>query len=202
MFYYISGKLVAVETSAAILDNGGIAYRLTISGATHAKLSAKIGGDAKLFTYLHIKQDGIELFGFFSQEELHAFELLISVSGVGPRAALSVLSQLSPEKFAIAVGTGDAKAISKAPGVGAKTAARIILELKDKIAKQLSVDTEEDNGSATVDFPAADAVEEARNALLVLGYTRGEAAAALKGIDVTLPLEAMITAALKKLMKT
>ncbi|MCQ2432115.1 MAG: Holliday junction branch migration protein RuvA [Clostridia bacterium] len=201
MFYYISGKLVLTEANAAVIDNQGIAYRLTISGSTHAKLSSKIGGDAKLFTYLNVREDGLDLFGFYTQEELNAFRLLISVSGVGPKAAMSVLSQMSPEKFAVAVGMGDTKAISRAPGVGAKTAARIILELKDKIAKQLSQEEAAQGFSGDDFLPAKSNVEEAVNALLVLGYTRGEAASVLKGMDPAMPLEEMITAALKKLVK-
>ena len=202
MFYYISGKLVLTEANAAVIDNQGIAYRLTVSGSTHAKLSSKIGSDAKLFTYLNVREDGLDLFGFYTQEELNAFKLLISVSGVGPKAAMSVLSQMTPEKFAISVGMGDTKAISRAPGVGPKTAARIILELKDKIAKQLSAETAETGFSDDVGIaPAANTAEEALNALLVLGYTRGEAASALRGADPALSLEDLITSALKKLMK-
>lgn len=201
MFYYISGKLVLTEANAAVIDNQGIAYKLTVSGSTHAKLSAKIGSDVKLFTYLNVREDGLDLFGFFTQEELNAYKLLTSVSGVGPKAAMSILSQMTPEKFAVAVGMGDAKAISKAPGIGPKIAARIILELKDKIAKQLSP-AEAAEGLGGDDFaPAASNAEEALNALLVLGYSRSEGAAALRGMDPSLTLEEMITAALKKLMK-
>ena len=200
MFYSITGTLVTTEINAAVIDNNGIAFYLTVSAKTHAKLSPKLGERVTLFTYLNVREDGLDLYGFYSQEELHAYRLLISVSGVGPKAAMSILSQMTPEQFALAVGTGDTKAISKSPGVGAKTAARIILELKDKIAKQLSSD---DDGLAqdTDLLPGKDNLSEAMNALLVLGYTRGEATAVLKTVDTTLTLEEMITAALKKLMK-
>ena len=200
MYYYISGILVTTEPNAAIVDNNGIAYRMTVSGTTLAKLSSKLNEKVKLFTYLNVYQDGIDLFGFWSQEELSAFKLLISVSGIGPKAAMSVLSQMTPEKLAIAVSCGDAKMISRAPGVGAKTAARIILELKDKLAKQISA---EDTGyvqKADLEVPENN-MTEALNALLVLGYSRGEAADVLKGMDPALTVEQMITAALKKLMK-
>ena len=200
MYYYISGILVTTEPNAAIVDNNGIAYRMTVSGTTLAKLSSKLNEKVKLFTYLNVYQDGIDLFGFWSQEELSAFKLLISVSGIGPKAAMSVLSQMTPEKLAIAVSCGDAKMISRAPGVGAKTAARIILELKDKLAKQISA---EDTGfvqKTDLEVPENN-MTEALNALLVLGYTRGEAADVLKGMDPALTVEQMITAALKKLMK-
>ena len=200
MFYSITGTLVTTEIAAAIIDVSGVAFYSNISAKTHAKLSSKLGEKVTLFTHLNVKEDALDLFGFISQEELHAYRLLTSVSGVGPKAAMSILSHLTPEQFAVAVGVGDTKAISKAPGVGAKTAARVILELKDKIAKQISA--EQENAPAETDLlPGRDNLSEAMNALLVLGYTRGEAASVLKTIDSTLSLEDMITAALKKLMK-
>ena len=200
MFYSITGTLVTTEIAAAIVDVSGVAFYCNISAKTHAKLSPKLGEKVTLFTHLNVKEDALDLYGFISQEELHAYRLLTSVSGVGPKAAMSILSHLIPEQFAVAVGTGDTKAISKAPGVGAKTAARVILELKDKIAKQISA--EQDAGPSETDLlPGRDNLSEAMNALLVLGYTRGEATAVLKTLDSTLSLEDMITAALKKLMK-
>ncbi len=200
MFYSVTGTLVTTEIAAAVVDVSGVAFYLSISAKTHAKLSPKLGERVTLFTYLSVKEDALDLFGFISQEELHAYKLLISVSGVGPKAAMAILSQLTPEQFAVAVGAGDTKAISKAPGVGAKTAARIILELKDKIAQQLS--SEEDAQTREdVLLPGRDTLSEATNALLVLGYTRAEAASVLKTLDPTLSLEDMITASLKKLMK-
>ncbi|MBP3919706.1 MAG: Holliday junction branch migration protein RuvA [Clostridia bacterium] len=199
MFYSITGTLVTEELNAAVIDNNGIAFYMTVSAKTHEKLSPKRGEKVTLYTYLSVKEDGLDLFGFFSQEELNAFKLLITISGVGPKAALSVLSCMTPEQFAVAVGTGDTKAISKAKGLGAKTAARIVLELKDKIAKQLAEDEPLDKGAALL--PGKDNLSEAINALLVLGYTRAEATSALKTVDTTLTLEEIITAALKKLMK-
>ena len=199
MFYSITGTLVTEEFNAAVIDNNGIAFYMTVSAKTHEKLSPKRGEKVTLYTYLSVKEDGLDLFGFFSQEELNAFKLLITISGVGPKAALSVLSCMTPEQFAVAVGTGDTKAISKAKGLGAKTAARIVLELKDKIAKQLAEDEPLDKGAALL--PGKDNLSEAINALLVLGYTRAEATSALKTVDTTLTLEEIITAALKKLMK-
>ncbi|MBQ3065437.1 MAG: Holliday junction branch migration protein RuvA [Clostridia bacterium] len=201
MFYSITGNLVTTELNAAVVDNNGIAFYLNISAKTHEKLSPKLGEKVTLYTYLNVKEDGLDLFGFFSREELMAFRLLITISGVGPKAAMSILSQLTPEQFACAVGMGDTKAISKAPGVGPKTAARIVLELKDKVAKQLSVDTETDMAGRQELMSGKDVLSEAMNALLVLGYTRGEAANVLKTVDPALSLEDTITAALKKLMK-
>ncbi len=199
MFYSITGTLITTELNAAIVDNNGIAYYMTISAKTHEKLSSKRGEKVTLFTYLNVREDGLDLFGFFAQEELNTFKLLITISGVGPKAALSILSQMTPEQFAVAVGTGDTKAIAKAKGLGAKTAARIVLELKDKIAKQIAEDEPLSGGAELL--PGKDNLSEAMNALLVLGFSRAEATTALKTVDTTLPLEAMITAALKKLMK-
>lgn len=199
MFYSISGKLVTMETAAAVIDNNGIAYYLQISGTTHARLASKLGAEAKLYTYLGVKEDGIDLFGFYTLEELNTFKLLISVSGVGPKAAMSILSMLTPEKFAMAVGTGNEKAL-KAPGVGPKIAARIVLELKDKVAREMSVSDAALGESVTL--AVGTNIDEAVNALMVLGYTRGEAAAALKGLTADMSIEELITAALKKLAKS
>ena len=132
MFYYLKGQLVFTEPTSAVVDCGGVGYKLTISTNTLAKLTS-LGEMVCLYTYFYVREDAVELFGFFSLEELSAFKLLISVSGVGPKAAMAVLSVLTPEKFALAVTTGDVKAISKAQGVGGKTAARVVLELKDKV---------------------------------------------------------------------
>jgi Holliday junction DNA helicase RuvA len=151
-----------------------------------------------------VREDGIELFGFENEMELSSFKLLISVSGVGPKAAMSILSLLTPEKFALAVCTEDKKTISKASGIGPKTAARIILELKDKLLKSVGdMDVSADTATelSTVSTNSGK-LSEAQDALMVLGYTRSEAQNALKGIDTSaLGLEDIIKAALKKLMK-
>ncbi|MBQ8398454.1 MAG: Holliday junction branch migration protein RuvA [Clostridia bacterium] len=181
MFYYLEGKLFLPELSTAVIDCGGVGYKLTISGTTRSAISLKVGQTVKLYTYLSVREDAMELFGFFEEEELTAFTQLISVSGVGPKAAIAILSVLSVEQLNRAVLTGDAKSISRAQGVGAKIAARVVLELKDKLAKALGVSAE--------DLPDAppesgvQALSDALNALMVLGYTRGEATAALKKID-------------------
>ena len=139
MFYYISGKLAMANPSTAVIDAGGVGYKLTISENTYNSLPTRHTVEsptAKLFTYMAVREDGIELFGFASEQELSSFKLLLTVSGVGPKAAISILSLLTPEKFALAVCTEDRKTISKANGIGPKTAARVILELKDKLMKE------------------------------------------------------------------
>ena len=200
MYYYISGELVLAEPNTAVVDAAGVGYQMTISGNTLGKLAGKVGTKIKLYTHLSVREDAMELYGFSTLEELSGFRMLISVSGVGAKSAVSILSLMSPESFAAAVMSGDAKAIAKAPGVGAKTAARIILELKDKMKKDFS---SEDTGSAAEDLlPANDNnLSEAANALMVLGYTRAEAAYALKGADPKADLEVLIKTALTKLMK-
>ena len=140
MFYYISGKLAHLDPTFAVVDAGGVGYKLTISGSTHAamphRLTVSEPPEVKLYSYMAVREDGVELFGFASEEELSSFKLLITVSGVGPKAALSILTQLTPQKLAIAICTEDKKAIAKANGIGPKTAARIVLELKDKLKQQ------------------------------------------------------------------
>lgn len=203
MIYSVTGELVLTEPSAAVISCGGVGYRMTVSGNTLSKLR---GGDQKgtvrLFTYLQVREDGLELFGFFDTAELDTFKLLISVSGVGPKAAISILSVLTPERLAIAVGCGDAKAISQASGVGNKTAQRIILELKDKVAKQTQIATGGDGISDTAVSAPGGKLSEATNALMVLGYSRAEATHVLSKINTAdLSLEDCITTALKQLMK-
>lgn len=202
MFYFIRGELVLIEQNFAVIDAAGVGYKLTVSGHTHAALprSPEKQKSVTLYTYLSVREDGVELFGFATLEELNIYKLLISVSGIGPKAALSLLSFLSPEKIALAVCSEDKKLIAKAPGIGPKTAARIILELKDK----LHADASTDGGETIVAAPSAASGNhsaEAIDALMVLGFNRSAALDALKGIDPTEELEDIIREALKKLMR-
>jgi Holliday junction DNA helicase RuvA len=207
MFYYISGTLAHLEAGCAVIDAGGIGYRLTVSQTTYDAMppnrSVKEPPTVRLYTHLAVREDDIELFGFATLSELSTFKLLISVSGIGPKAAMSILSYLTPEKFALAVCTDDKKTIAKANGIGPKTAARIILELKDKLMKENA--GTDFAALPDTDVPAAggkkSAAAEAIDALLVLGYTRAEATNALKDLPAELSLEELIRAALKKLMK-
>ena len=207
MFYYISGKLALATPSFAVIDAGGVGYKLTISENTYNSLPPRHTVDspvAKLFTYMAVREDGIELFGFASETELSSFKMLLSVSGVGPKAAISILSLLTPERFALAVCTEDRKTISKAVGIGPKTAARIILELKDKLLKETDLNEAANASIESVAAPKTNSgkLSEAQDALMVLGYSRSEALAALKYIDTqTDDLETIIKKALKQLMK-
>ncbi len=202
MFYYIQGTLALLETGFAVVDVGGVGYKLTISGTTHDRLTQKKADNARLYTYLAVREDDIELFGFSAEEELSSFRMLLSVSGVGPKAAMAILSIMTPEKFALAVCTGDSKSISKASGVGAKTAARIILELQDKMLREADKDSICAGMGSSVSAPAQKgAFGEALDALMVLGYSRAESTSALQGVDPTLDSGGMIKIALKKLMR-
>lgn len=201
MFYYLRGELVYREPTVAVIDCGGVAYKLTISLTTGEAIAERMGSEIKLYTYLQVREDGIELFGFASNEELQTFRYLIGVSGVGPKVAMSVLSTLTPSRFSYAVCTEDVKAIAKAPGLGNKTASRIILELKDKYAKEFLGTAP--SGAATTTGSAAPArngkLSEATEALTALGYDRSEILDALRGIDTeALSVEQIITQALKK----
>lgn len=203
MFHYIRGTLAAIRQGFAVLDAGGVGFRLCVSDNTYQAISQKQNTEVKLFTYLSVREDGMELFGFFTEAELELFQLLITVSGVGPKAAMAILSVFTPEKFALAVCTDDKKAIAKANGIGPKTAARIILELHDKMAN--AGDFGGESGTQVV-FPgelptAGNSLAEAQEALLVLGYNRTEILGVLRGLDTTaMSTEELIRAALKKLM--
>lgn len=205
MFYYISGNLARLEPSLAVIDAGGVGYKMTVSYNTYANLSREQQTTntvtVKLYSYMAVREDGIEMFGFFSEEELNAFKLLITVSGVGPKAAISILSQLTPSKLSVAICTEDRKSISQANGIGPKTAARIILELKDKLNSQF-VDSDTDTAPQIEISSQSNKLGDAQNALTVLGYSRSEALSALKSIDTqSLELDEIIKLALKKLMK-
>ena len=211
MFYYIKGPLVYATPSMAVVEASGVAYKMTVSENTYRSLPPRHTVDTPpvvtLYTHLSVREDGIELFGFGDERELSSFKMLISVSGVGPKAAMSILSLLTPEKFALAVCTEDKKAISRANGIGPKTAARIILELRDKLMKETSIDDDLsaavlDHSADAPDAPPRGKLSEAQDALLVLGFTRAEAQNALKGMNIeALSIEDIIKEALKKLMK-
>lgn len=200
MFYYICGKPAHIEPNFAVLDVGGVGYQLTISNTTYEAIPRMGQDPVKLYTHLAVREDDIELFGFYTLAELSSFRMLITVSGVGPKAAMSILSTLTPEKFALAVCTDDKKAIAKASGIGPKTAARVILELKDKMMKETG--GEIPNGGTVVESTSGsrNKLSEAVDALIVLGFTRSEALATLKEINAEqMELEEIIRISLKKL---
>ncbi len=199
MFHHFQGELTYLDANTAVIDCGGVGYDLTITTQTAAALSGKQEQKVFLFSHLQVREDAMELFGFFRKEELQAFQQLITVSGVGPKAAIGILSVMTVEQFVSAVHVGDAKALSRAPGVGAKTAARIVLDLKDKV----SADTVSKNGVSMDDLAPVgkntSAASDAANALLVLGFSRPEIHRVLSKVDPSLSVEEMIRDALKLL---
>lgn len=198
MFYYISGSLALKGDGFAVIDANGVGYKLLTSVYSLEKLPS-LGSEVKMYTYMYLREDICDLYGFESEEELNMFMLLISVSGIGPKAALSILSTLPPSGVAIAIASGDTKAITRAQGVGPKVAQRIMLELRDKIKNDdLIAATQVYKENASVSFGATN---EAVEALCVLGYSSLEAKKALSGIDMNMDLELIIKEALKKLMK-
>ena len=199
MFYYVNGTVAEIEAGLAVIDCSGVGYACATTNYTLSQL--KKGERAKLYTYLNVREAAMEMFGFASQSELRSFKMLIGVSGVGPKAALSILSSTTPQQLSMAVVMGDEKALTAAPGIGKKIAQRIILELKDKLIKEQG--GFEAGSGAAVAMPAQNnKAGEAAAALAVLGYGSQEIAAALKGIDMdALPLEEIIRQSLKKMVK-
>ncbi len=204
MIYCLTGTLIFTDTlaSVAVVDCAGVGYKVNVTSNTLTKLPlhADKPTTVRLYTHMNVREDGVDLFGFFTTEELDAFKLLITVSGVGPKAAMSILSLLTPEKLSVAIASEDTKAISKAPNVGPKTAARIVLDLKDKVSKFCPTTGDD----PVVSMPTAISggnLEDAQAALLVLGYGKPEVAKALAKVDAKAPLEDIIRNALSVLMK-
>ncbi|MCD7838507.1 MAG: Holliday junction branch migration protein RuvA [Clostridiales bacterium] len=202
MFYYLSGTVAHIAPFLAVIDCGGVGYACKTTNYTLGTIQK--GEQAKLFTYLSVKEDAVDLYGFSTQEELNLFQMLLSVSGVGPKAALSILSSSTPSNLALSIITGDVKALTAAQGVGKKIAQRIVLELKDKLAKEQGVVFESTSSlpSTAGTLIPEDKAGEAGAALAVLGYSQSEINKALKGIDMaSLTLEEVIKQALARMMK-
>ena len=199
MFYYVEGKVAHIEPYLAVIDCGGVGYACRTTSYTISQI--KVGEVKRLYTYLNVGDGIFELYGFAGEQELNSFKQLISVSGVGPKAALAILSVGTPESLTMAIITGDEKALTAAPGVGKKLAQRIILELKDKIAKEtqeIGLPSAAGGAAAGIGGKAA----EAAAALAVLGYSQQDISVALKGVDVeNLPLEEIVRRSLKNMVK-
>ncbi len=198
MIYSIKGKLLLTDLNSAVIETGGISFRCYTTVNTLRKIG-KAGDEVSLFTYLNVKEDALDLFGFRETVELDCFKLLLSVSGVGPKAALSILSQLSPDKLALAVAAKDVKAISAAQGVGKKTAERIVLELKDKLAAVSAVESSEELEEISA-VSQNDSFNDAVAALVSLGYSQSDTARVLAKADKNLDTEELIKFALKNFM--
>ena len=198
MFYYLNGTVTVLDTGLAVIDCGGVGYKCYTSNYTLAQL--QLGKQAKLCTYCNIREDAFDIFGFSSREELRCFELLLTVSGVGTKAALAILSIASPDQFTLAVLTQDEKTLTMAQGVGKKMASRILLELKDKLG---GAQLELNNGVQMTGAPVVHGSKSAgaTAALASLGYSQGEIGAALKGVDVEhLSVEEIVRQALRAMV--
>ena len=199
MIYSLRGRLTVRELGFVVIECGGVGYGCRASYSTVSQLGS-IGSEETLYTYLYVREDAVELFGFATLQELSCFKLLISVSGVGPKAATAILSDMTPEKFAFYVASGDSKSFTRTKGIGAKTAQRIVLELKDKIsAESLSGSVASDAAaiSAVSSGGASTSVTEALEALMVLGYSQGEVAPILGKLDAGLSTQDLIKETLR-----
>ena len=193
MIYSVRGKLIHTESSAAVVECGGVGYLCQTTMNTLKTL--KLNSEVTLYTYLNVREDAVDLFGFATQNELATFKTLISVSGVGPKAGLSVLSELTAEQVAMAIATDDIKTITRAQGIGKKIAQRIILELKDKLAKS----EQTQSGNVQMSQTAGGNVPKAIEALGVLGYTPADVSPVLANFDAGLPVEQLIAMTLKQM---
>ncbi len=200
MLYSVKGELIHIEPRVAVVCCGGVGFRCQITMNTARQLP-RVGDEVMLYTILNVREDAMELFGFADQNELLSFKQLTAISGVGPKVGLSILSELSPERVALAVAAGDYKALTKAAGVGPKLAQRIVLEMKDKVK---ALTSSSDGG---MELPSGGVVSAAGNAaqavdaLSVLGFTAGEASAAVGKLDSSLPVETLVREALKMLAR-
>ncbi|MBR0366504.1 MAG: Holliday junction branch migration protein RuvA [Clostridia bacterium] len=198
MYYYIKGTLAARGVNYIVVDAGGVGYMIFTPSPEKAPAQ---GSEVTVYTYLNVREDAMELYGFLSEEEKKLFLQLISVSGVGPKAGLALLSAASPQQIMTAVITGDTKTLTKAQGVGPKAAKRIILELKDKLdPAELGIDGDEGVITENDNEPIMDARAEALSALVVLGYSTADAKNVLVKLDPALSTEELIKKALSKLM--
>ena len=179
MFYYLNGEITLMDDSLAVVDCGGVGYACHTTAYTLSRL--RIGQTAKLYTYCNIREDAFDIFGFSSRDELRCFELLLGVTGVGPKAAIAILSATSPERFTLAIMTQDERTLTAAQGIGKKLAQRIILELKDKMGAVSEVDLSAPNAASVP--TAGSALALAQAALAELGYSSAEIGAALKGVQ-------------------
>ena len=184
MITYIRGILEGMEEDKVIVDVGGVGYGIYMAGTAMGRLPA-LGKEVKIHTHLHVKEDLMQLYGFLTRDELRVFRLLIGVSGIGPKGALAILSVMTTDDLRFAVLGDDAKAIAKAPGVGTKTAQRLILELKDKLNLEDAFEQKFEKTGEPAENHAQGTKNEAVQALVALGYSSSEALRALNGIEIT-----------------
>lgn len=198
MFYSLTGNIIMTDATGVAIDCGGVGFRCNASLNTLRKVGAT-GSKITLYTHLAVREDALELFGFYDMQELDCFRLLISISGVGPKAALAVLSEMTPDRLALAVANGDAKSVTRAQGIGPKIAQRIILELKGKLT--VNVDGDDISETEIVSQSSNSNITEAIGALQFLGYSQHEASKAVRSLDPSMGVEDLIKKALAILAK-
>lgn len=200
MFYSLKGELIHIEPGLVVIECGGVGYKCLTTFTTQ-KVLPKVGNQAVVYTHLHVREDAMEIFGFATLEELSCYKMLTAINGVGPKAGLAILSELSAQQLALAISSSDVKSITRAQGIGPKIAQRIILELKDKLdifgTKENSA-VHLDVGSNTHDIGN---IPKAIEALSVLGYSSGDVTPILSSLDNTLSVEQLISSTLKQLGK-
>lgn len=195
MIYSLKGKIILKENNLAVIECGGVGYACRTTLNTLSSLECDNSRDTLLYTFMSVHENGIELFGFLTKQELNCFKMLLSVSGVGAKVGLSILSDFTPEQFAMLVASGNSKALTKTKGIGAKTAQRIILELKDKITADVP---EYDTGSSAINISSGNSARsEALEGLMVLGYNQSEIMPVLAGIKENLDTAGFIREALR-----
>lgn len=199
MYAYFRGKITAKEPDLAVVEVNGVGYNIRISAGTAALLPS-VGEETKLYTYTAVREDAITLYGFLTKDDLDMFKLLIGVNGIGPKGGQSILSVMSPDDLRFAIVSGDAKMIAKAPGIGAKTAQRIILDMRDKVSLEDTLHADE--GETRIDFSVPDSMREAVEALTALGYGVTEASRAVKEVKGAeqMAVEDILKASLKHLL--
>lgn len=197
MIYNLRGTLTYCDQNFAVVECGGVGFKCFTTLTTLREIG-KVGNEVNLYTHLSVREDAMDLFGFASKEELESFRLLISVSGIGPKAAVAILSEMTPDRLAVCIASGDAKMLTKAQGVGKKTAERVVLELKDKMGAIGSSDV-----AAAAAAGSAEGTDsaEAVQALVALGYTQSDAAVVIGRLDTSLSVDEMIRIGLKELAK-
>lgn len=200
MYAYIKGELAEINTDHIVVEAGGIGYQVFISLQTFDYLPS-VGEDLKIYTYLYLREDAMILYGFLTKDDLELFKLLISVSGIGPKGGLAILSTLKADDLRFAILSGDAKAISKAPGVGGKTAQRVILELKDKLSLEDAFEAKTEHVQKNAAAAGGSVKNDAVMALTALGYSSTESLKAVSAVEITedMDVEEVLKAALKHL---
>lgn len=196
MIYSVKGEVTHIAQNLVVVECGGVGYACRATSSAVAK--AEMGKELKLYTYLNIREDAAELYGFADESELNCFKMLISVSGVGCKVAIAILSTLSPQEFALAVVNDDSKKITRVPGIGPKLASRIVLELKDKLKKDNSL-TDAEIPKVNLSAMGSNAFAEALTALMVLGFTNAQAQSALDGLSPELSVQELVKEGLKRL---